>query len=529
MPSRPDSGAASGAPVAPARPLPHTSAVTGVLEALAFFRDPEFAQKRFAEYGNVFATSLLGQPLVFIRGGQAIGDLLAQPDGCEGWWPASVRQLLGSRSLANRNGPDHRARRRVVGQLFSAAALRRYSPGIVALVDKLAEELAAATTPVPLVDRLRRFAFAVIASVVLGLKGDDREALFHDFELWTRALFSVPLALPGTPFARALQARRRLLERLGAVLRRSRERAAAGEPLAGGLDLLSGGLDEAGLPLDDADVVEQLLLLLFAGYETTASSLSCLMTAVLQHPELEPWWQPELATLPWPPAPEQAASAYDPAAAPKLAALINEVMRLNPPVGGFFRRTTRELVLDGVAVPAGQVVQVALAASNRYAGAAVPAIPGDRRERSASSDRNDLSDPNNPQKPTNQEAPPANRGEPPVRVELNDQTGLDVPDDLATFRPQRHLEPGNAPTLLPFGGGERVCLGKALAELEIRLMAVGLLGRLKLRLAPDQDLSLQLIPSPSPRGGLQVLPLTPLEPQTGTPVAHTLADPSLAD
>ena len=459
------------------RPLPRTGAVTGVLEALAFFRDPGFAQKRFAEHGNVFATSLLGQPLVFIRGGRAIGDLLAQPDGCEGWWPASVRELLGSRSLANRNGPDHRARRRVVGQLFSAAALRRYSPGIVALVDELTTELAAASTPVSLVDRLRRFAFSVIATVVLGLEGDDREALFHDFEIWTRALFSVPLALPGTPFARALQARGRLLARLGEVLRRSRERAAAGEPLAGGLDLLSGGLDEAGLPLDDADVVEQLLLLLFAGYETTASSLSCLMTALLQYPELEPWWRPELEALPWPPAPEQAASAYDAAAAPKLSALISEVMRLNPPVGGFFRRTTRELVLDGVAVPAGQVVQVALAASNRYGGTAEPARPGD----------------------ANIPLPP------PVQTELGNQKGLHEPDDLATFRPQRHLAGDTGLTLLPFGGGERVCLGKALAELEIRLMAVGLLGRLQLQLVPkDQDLSLQLIPSPSPRGGLRV-------------------------
>jgi cytochrome P450 len=440
---------------APTRPLPRTGAVTGILEALAFFRDPGFARRRFERYGNVFATSLLGQPLVLIRGGRAIGDLLAQPEGTEGWWPASVRQLLGSRSLANRNGPDHRARRRVVGQLFSAAALRRYSPGIVALVDELAAELAQATTAIPLVERLRRFAFSVIATVVLGLEGDDREALFQDFEIWTRALFSIPLALPGTPFARALQARGRLLARLGEVLRRSRERAAAGEPLAGGLDLLSGGLDETGLPLDDDDLGEQLLLLLFAGYETTASSLSCLMAAVLQHPELEPWLQPELAALPWPPPPGQAASAYDPAAAPHLAALVNEVMRLNPPVGGFFRRTTRELVLDGVLVPAGQVVQVALAASHRYS--------------------------------------------PEAKGAAADQ------DDLDTFRPQRHLEPGNTTTLLPFGGGERVCLGKALAELEIRLMAVGLLGHLKLRLAPDQDLSLQLVPSPSPRGGLQVL------------------------
>jgi len=429
--------------------------VSGVLEALAFFRDGDFARRRFEQYGNVYETRLLGQPLVFVRGGRAIADLLAQPEASEGWWPESVRQLLGSRSLANRNGPDHRARRRAVGQLFSAAALRRYSPGIVALVDELVDELVAelevATVPVPLAERMRRFAFSVIATVVLGLEAGDREALFHDFELWTRALFSVPLALPGTPFARALQARERLLARLAKVLAQTRERVAAGQPPAGGLDLLAGAVDEAGLPLGDDDLVEQLLLLLFAGYETTASSLSCLMLAVLQHPELEPWLQPELAKLAWPPGPEQVAATTE-MGAPRLNALVSEVLRLNPPVGGFFRRTTQELLLDGVRVPAGRVVQVALAASNRYA------PHGDA-------------------------------------------------DDLERFRPQRHLEEDHSGlSLLPFGGGERVCLGKALAELEIRLMAVGLLGRLRLRLVPDQDLSLQLIPSPSPRSGLLVLP-----------------------
>jgi cytochrome P450 len=420
-----------------------------VLETLAFFREGDFAQRRFERHGNVFQTRLLGQPLVFIRGEAAISALLAQGEACEGWWPTSVRQLLGSRSLANRHGEGHRARRRVVGQLFTAAALRRYSPAIVALVNELATDLQVTATPLALAERMRRFAFRVIASVVLGLEGDDREALFADFEIWTRALFSVPWALPGSPFARALEARQRLLLRLKQVLARSRRDAEAGLPLSGGLDLLSGGLDEAGLPLDDDDLVEQLLLLLFAGYETTASSLSCLMAALLQHPEVMAWLEPELEGLPWPPPAEQAASAYDATAAPRLAAVVQEVMRLNPPVGGFFRRTLRPLVLDGVLVPEGSVVQVALAASNRY-------IPdGDDR-------------------------------------------------DLERFRPQRHLEGGAGPTLLPFGGGERVCLGKALAELEIRLMAVGLLRQVRLRLAPDQDLTLQLIPSPSPRGGLLV-------------------------
>lgn len=195
--------------------------------------------------------------------------------------------------------------------------------------------------------------------------------------------------------------------------------------------------------------MEQLLLLLFAGYETTASSLSCLMAAMLQHPEVLPWLQSELDGLGWPLAEQEAT--------PRLSAVVQEVMRLNPPVGGFFRRTTRDLVLDGVLVPAGRVVQVALAASNRTSagtdGGADESADG---------------------------------------------------DELEQFRPERHLSGANGLTLLPFGGGERVCLGKALAELEIRLMAVGLLRQLTLRLEPDQDLSLQLIPSPSPRGGLLV-------------------------
>jgi len=42
-------------------------------------------------------------------------------------------------------------------------------------------------------------------------------------------------------------------------------------------------------------------------------------------------------------------------------------------------------------------------------------------------------------------------------------------------------------------GGERVCLGKALAELEIRLLAVGLLQQLTLALEADQDLTLKVI------------------------------------
>ncbi len=430
------------------RPLPITPAVSGVLETLSFLRDPDFARSRFERYGDVYGTTLLGQRTVFIRGEKAISDLFAQGDAVQGWWPDSVRKLLGPLSLANRNGADHKARRRVVGQLFASTALKRYCPAIVALVDELSGELLGGASPVALVPKLRRFAFSVIASTVLGLDPADREALFVDFETWCQGLFSLPFALPGSPYARALQARQRLLRRLGAVLEKAQSAAAAGAPLAaGGLDLLAGGLDEAGLPLGDDDVAEQLLLLLFAGYETTASALSCLLLSLLQHPAELAWLQQELDGLPWPPAQGEAGTAFDAIRAPRLDAVVKEVMRLTPPVGGFFRRTREPIALADVLVPADRVVQVSITASHRYG-----------------------------------------RGN----------------EDLEVFRPQRHLAGNSTVTLLPYGGGERVCLGKALAELEIRLLAVGLLKQLTLALEPDQDLSLRIIPSPSPKDGLLV-------------------------
>ena len=147
-----------------AKPLPSTAAVTGLKETLDFFNDPSFAQRRFDAYGDVFATKLLAQRIVFIRGERAITELLNQGDSLEGWWPESVKQLLGSRSLANRSGPGHKARRRVVGQLFSSAALVRYTPSITGLINELAHDLSQSPGCVSLSAMMRRFAFAVIAT-----------------------------------------------------------------------------------------------------------------------------------------------------------------------------------------------------------------------------------------------------------------------------------------------------------------------------------------------------------------------------
>lgn len=422
----------SGAPAAaPSQAPPHTGAVTGVLELLTFLRDPGYAGRRFAALGNVFETVIGGQPQVFVRGPAPVAELMTQAPALEGWWPASVSQLLGPFSLSNRNGEAHLARRRAVGRLFSPQALRGYAPGVARLCDTVVEGLAAAPPPVPLAGWMRPFAFQVIAEEVLGLSPEGRAGLYDDFEIWTRGLFSLPIAYPTSRLARAKAARSRLIRRILGLLP--------------SITALAGACDEAGIPLIDADLADQLLLLLFAGYETTASSLTLAVLLLLQHPASLAWLQEELDTVPWRPENpdlEQLESL------PRLNAVIKEVLRLVPPVGGLFRRAIAPVHLGPYTIAPGRVIQVDITATQRD-GAAFP--------------------------------------------------------DAETFRPERHLEappPGSA--YLPFGIAPRVCLGRPLAELELRLLLTRLLQTLRFTLVPDQDLTLEVIPTPRPRSGLLV-------------------------
>lgn len=110
----------------PATAPPHTGAITGVLELLAFLRDPGFAGRRFAQLGDVFETVLAGQPQVFVRGTAPVADLMSQAAALEGWWPASVSELLGPLlpGEPQRRGPSRPATGR------GPAVLRRGTEGL---------------------------------------------------------------------------------------------------------------------------------------------------------------------------------------------------------------------------------------------------------------------------------------------------------------------------------------------------------------------------------------------------------------
>jgi cytochrome P450 len=78
------------------------------------------------------------------------------------------------------------------------------------------------------------------------------------------------------------------------------------------------------------------------------------------------------------------------------------------------------------------------------------------------------------------------------------------------FTPERFTPEARAAlpkgAYIPFGGGRRICIGKRFGQLVVKAVATSLLQRFEFELQPDYALTVDKLPTLSPRGGLPVVP-----------------------
>jgi retinoid hydroxylase len=167
-----------------------------------------------------------------------------------------------------------------------------------------------------------------------------------------RGLFSIAVPVRLSSYHAALAARAELIARIEALVAR-------GERGEDALSVLFSATNEQGAKLTMDDIVDTIITLLFAGYETSSSGLASLCLLLAQHPHVFERLRDELlaADLGGPLSLEsvRGLSHLDQIVS-YLDQVVKEVLRVIPPVSGSFRRVVNDCSINGYRIPKGWMV-----------------------------------------------------------------------------------------------------------------------------------------------------------------------------
>jgi cytochrome P450 len=263
---------------ATALPAPPLRAQPRYLRRL--FRDPQPVLDELRDrYGPVVGLGAGPVRLAVVGDPVALRELFGAP-------PASFRWghrynvlgfVVGERSMIVSDGPDHRRRRGSVQAAFSRRRLQRWIPMIVARTDAAVDTLLASLPPTPQVIDLYPVGRALVLDIVVRALFGERMAaragelgtLFQrpqDY-LESPAFRQLPHPLPWTARAR-VRADRRALDRIIDAEIAERRARPSGDPF----DVLE--VLVADDSVDDAEIRDQVVTLVGAGYDTTSASLA---------------------------------------------------------------------------------------------------------------------------------------------------------------------------------------------------------------------------------------------------------------
>jgi cytochrome P450 family 135 len=314
-----------------------------LLNTLRFTLDPEgYFAAAHRRHGDMFTLRILGQRWVAVADPNAVKELFSHgPDEVDsGEANQSLSPVLGTRNLLLLDRDEHLHRRRIVLPPFHGERMRAYEDTIRQAIRK---EIAAwpLGEPVAALPRMQALTFAVIMRCVFGVDEGERvgklgEAL-RGMIAWVtdtrRVLFFFligPQRLDKVPAFRRQLAR--VDEEILAEITRRRGLGDLSER-EDILSLLIQATDEDGNRLSDGELRDELMTLLIAGHETTATLLSWAIHDLAR----DQGSQDRLVV-------EGGAFAD---------AVITETLRLHPPTGGLVRRLRKPLTIGGYDLPTG--------------------------------------------------------------------------------------------------------------------------------------------------------------------------------
>lgn len=397
-----------------------------------------FLGRTSARYGDLYRYTLEGWPAVVIND-PALARKALQADGetlgKEGTPDLMMLRPMLGRGLMTNEGEAWRLSRAAAQPAFAADAVKGYVPQMLAQIEAMLERWRAAAEPtLDLEQEFNRLTLEVVGASLFstGLARTHAD-LGGAVEVMNRCVahFDPADRLQPLLFAQAHQ-------RLHALMQ-----AIVEAPRHGGDDLLA-ALETRCLAhaSDPARALrDEIFTFVMAGHETTAKALTWSMHLLARHPDIEARVRAEARTA-------FAAGSASAADLPYTWQVIQEAMRLYPPVWLMSRRTTHPTPIGEAIIPPGVLVIVSPYLLHRHP---------------------------------------------------------DHWSDPETFDPDR-FAPGRAPreagAYMPFGAGRRVCIGRLFAAAETTLALAKVVAAFTCRPVGDAPVEPEALVTLRPSGGL---------------------------
>jgi cytochrome P450 len=394
---------------------------------LWLLRPLEFVEICHRIYGDVFALRLLlGNDLVLLGRPDLINAAVSGAGADLHAGEANGRllePLLGPNSVLLLDGPQHLRQRKLLLPAFHGERMQQWEEVIKEVASKEVRDWPR-NEVFAIRPAMQRLTLNVILRVVFGYDNGTEMAhvrrLVGKLGQMSRKPLGIVLSYnrPArglTTYGRFIRIRDELDESIYRLVAERRAANDAGQR-SDVLSTLLQARDEQGEPMTEREIRDELITLLFAGHETTATSLSWCFDLLAHNNTAMQSLQADLA---------EGSSRY-------LNAVIDETLRLRPPVFIAVRTAKRPVLIDGRYLAAGRTLAPCIHLLHR-----------------------------NP----------------------------DLYDDPEQFKPERFLEARPEPReWIPFGGGIRRCLGASFANLEMRVAIPEILKAVRIEAgAPEPE------------------------------------------
>ncbi|XP_023002297.1 abscisic acid 8'-hydroxylase 4 isoform X2 [Cucurbita maxima] len=245
----------------------------------------DFVRIRCLRYGGCFKTRIFGETHVFVSSTESAKQILN--DGGVNYtkkYIRSIAELVGHRSLLCASHLDHKFLRSHLINLFSTSFLASF---VTQFDQQIVEALRGweSGSTIVLLNQALKITCKAMCKMLMSIQNDDElELLQKEVAHVCEAMLAFPWRFPGTRFHNGLKARRRIIKILEKMIwERQRSEAWHDDFLQ---RLLSEEGDDGRGALSDVEIGDNILTMLIAGQDTTASAITWMVKFLDENPDV---------------------------------------------------------------------------------------------------------------------------------------------------------------------------------------------------------------------------------------------------